>query len=228
MKKQTPLTYAILSGLFLIFGANSTSAQTAPVGVLGLYQGDTIKFDEARIADLGCSMRRAGFIGAAQGDIDLEQPNQFLLLACRASVLENAATRQDLAALNASNSAIAVLEGNLTNFEAPESAGEISERQYILKISKYNNTDVDARGNDLAELNEVAGQREDTYITESIVSVNRATGMPTPDEIVVLYYDDPATGDRFRKQNGDLLSRIGAFNKAHLTDFIYYVGQALR
>lgn len=34
------------------------------------------------------------------------------------------------------------------NFEVPEPAGEISDRQYNLKIGDYNNADVDARDSD--------------------------------------------------------------------------------
>ena len=40
--------------------------------------------------------------------------------------------------------------------------------------------------------------------------------------MVGLYYDDPKSGDRFRKNNGDILEKIGAFTKSHLVDFAYF------
>jgi len=52
--------------------------------------------------------------------------------------------------------------------------------------------------------------------------------MTTPDEVVVLYYDDPKSGDRFRKNNGDILEKIGAFNKSHLVDFAYFTASSMR
>lgn len=228
MKTYKSLTKAVLASLALTFGASSATAQTAMIGVLGLYEGGPISLDTTQISDLGCTIHRHGMIGGAQGDIDLEQPNQFLLLACDASVLEDTARRADFAAVTLPGNTLAVLEGDLVNFEVPETASDVSERQYILKISTYNNVDVDARESELAKLDAVAVQLTDTYATESFVAVNHATGIPTPDEVVVLYYDSPAAGDRFRDQNGDVLNLVGAFNKAHLVNSIYYVGRALQ
>ena len=53
-------------------------------------------------------------------------------------------------------------------------------------------------------------------------------GMTTPDEVVVLYYDDSKSGDRFRKNNGDILEKIGAFNKSHLVEFAYFSASSTR
>ncbi len=226
MTQPTLLTSSILGGLMAVLGATAGLAESEPVGVLGLYRGDTTGFDSSKIADLGCTIQREGVIGAAQGNLDLEQPNQFLLLACEASVLGEAARRSQFASIAGPDHVPVVLEGDLTDFDVPDAVGEISDRQYILKVSTYNNANVDERETELASLNATAEQRVDTYKTESFVSVNHAMGMPTPDEVVVLYYDTPASGDRFRDQNGDLMNSIGAFNKAHLVNFVYYVGQA--
>ena len=38
----------------------------------------------------------------------------------------------------------------------------------------------------------------DAYVTGSFIGVNHAFGLPTPDEFVVLFYDDVQTGERFR------------------------------
>ncbi|MGH7859435.1 MAG: hypothetical protein ACREQY_19085 [Candidatus Binatia bacterium] len=52
--------------------------------------------------------------------------------------------------------------------------------------------------------------------------------MMTPDEVAVLYYDDPERADRFCKNNGDILEKIGAFNKSHLVDFAYFSASSTR
>lgn len=220
--------HMLFACLATLCGAGAALAESAPVGVLGLYRGDTVQFDASKIAALGCTTHRQGVIGAAQGNLDLEQPNQFLLLACETSILEQAERRKDFASIAGSAPETVVLEGHLVDFDVPDGTAEVSDRQYILKISGYNNANLDAREAELDALNADAEQRPDSYVTEYFVSVQHAMGMQTPDEVVVIYYDTPATGERFRDHNGDLLRAIGAFNKAHLTNFVYFVGAALK
>jgi hypothetical protein len=215
----------------VLMSATSAFAQNnvAPIGVMGLFNAEnptTVTLDTAVLAALGCSVRRSGAIGAAQGDIGIEQPNQFVLLACETSVLSDMSLRAHLAELAPSSETLAILEGDLFDFPIQGAESVISDRQYVFKISYYNNDDIDTRDTDLSALTAKAEAIEDTYITEAFVGVNHAVGMATPDEVVMLYYDDAETGDRFRNANSDFLSEIGVFNATHLISTVYYVGQA--
>jgi hypothetical protein len=221
----TALTVSLMCGTSVF-----AQSDASPVGIMGLYKAANPAepaLDAQALAALDCSVHRSGAIGAAQGDIGLEQPNQFVLFACETSVLTNMALRAQLSDLAPSSEMIAMLEGDLMNFPIEGAQGAVADRQYVFKISYYNNEDPDGRDAELANLTIEAEAKADTYVTEAFVGVNHAIGMPTPDEVVMLYYDDPATGDRFRNANGDLLNKIGAFNSAHLVSTVYYVGQAV-
>ena len=98
-------------------------------------------------------------------------------------------------------------------------------RQYILKISHYNNQDPAGRNADLEHLGKVVEPVADKYHNEMFLEVHRASGMQTPDEVVAIYYDTPEAGDRFREKNQAILEKIGAFNKKHLKSFTYLVAQ---
>ncbi|MGH7818476.1 MAG: hypothetical protein ACREQ9_01760 [Candidatus Binatia bacterium] len=78
------------------------------------------------------------------------------------------------------------------------------------------------------EIQQQVGARADRYQTEAIVTPSRAAGMTTPDEVVVLYYDDPKVAERFRNDNGDILAKIGGFNESHLVEFAYFTASSTR
>lgn len=234
---KTRLSFAsVVTGIvFSLAAISAVQAHERQVGVLGLYRvndPETAVPDEAKVRDLGCAVRRVGIIGTQQGDIGLEQPNHFVFMACGASPLGDAAARAMVRDLISTGRSLAVLEGDLTDLAAGRRDGQqrdaIAARQYIVKISHYNNRDADGRDRDLAALNVESEGLPDTYVNEAFIGVNSAIGLPTPDEVVLLFYDNPATGDRFRKNNPGLLKRIGAFNKAHLSGTIYYGGRAVR
>jgi len=216
--------------LGLALTAPTVSAQAAKIGVLGLYSlsaSQAGSIDTTVVGNLGCELRLDGRIGAVQGKIDLKKPNRFVLLACDGSVLGDPDRRAILADLIPDDGALlATLEGDLTDFAEAVRTSAVAGRQYVLKISYYNNRDVDARDQELADLTQRSTQMDDRYFTESFIGVNLAQGMATPDEVVVLFYDDPQTGDRFRDANAGFLKEIGKFNKKHLDDTVYYVGQA--
>jgi len=140
--------------------------------------------------------------------------------------MEDTQKRVQLDGLAGSGAAIAILEGDLTDLPDTARDSAVSGRQYILKISHYNNRDIGGRDKDLASLTREAAELADAYVTGSFIGVNHASGLPTPDEVVVLFYDDAQTGERFRGNNKGLLRKIGAFNKTHLIDTVYYIGQA--
>lgn len=227
--QRLKLISSIASAALMLAAGTANAAQNNQIGIVGLYKVDNpqaANIDNKKVDELGCEIRRIGIIAAAQGKIDLAQPNQFVFLACDAALLNSPENRNALSLIIQGGKRLAILEGNLTDLPDAKRSSAISGRQYILKISNYNNKDANKRDSDLNELSQEAAQLPDTYVTESFIGVNEALGLPTPDEVVILFYDNPEAGDRFRKNNGDLLQKIGRFNQAHLVDAVYYVGKA--
>lgn len=222
---------ASIAGVALVLVSGVASASPgSQFGVVGLYKVSNSQvgvIDRQKVAELGCQIRLDGKVANAQGKIDLPQPNKFVFLQCENSLLGMQDKRLALNQLVENGQSLAILEGNLVDFPASKNPGQISDRQYVLKISYYNNRDANKRDSDLEKLTTEAVELPDTYVTESFIGVNEALGMPTPDEVVVLYYDDAKKGERFRKNNGPLLQKIGAFNKTHLLSVVYYVGSAV-
>ncbi len=229
MGKSILTVFAITAGMMTTVAASEAMARQ--IGVVGLYEvGEqaAATLDEQKILSLGCQVRHKGVIAAEDGDIDIDTPNRFIFLACDGSILADPVKRGLLNKLGLKGNPLAILEGELTDMPTPPATGAVADRQYILKVSHYNNKDTDGRERDLGQLGQAAQSLPDTYITESFIGVNRALGMQTPDEVVVLYYDNPAQGGRFRKNNPDILEKVGDFNDSHLDDYIYYVGKAIR
>lgn len=180
---------------------------------------------DAALPDLaarGCNQWRRGAVAGMQGNLDIGAPARFVLFACRAEILHNAERRQALAAVLAAGKDAIAVEGPLV-LGGPDATGPGAPggRAYVLKISRYNNTDPDRRDSDLDSIDKQAAGRADAWKMEAQVAGLRAVGMPTPDEVVVIHYDDAAQGERFRQQNPDILKRIGAFNRRHLIEFTY-------
>jgi len=50
-------------------------------------------------------------------------------------------------------------------------------------------------------------------------------GMPTPHEVIILFYASAKQAYRFRKDNPDILKKVGALNKAHPDNYIYCMGR---
>ncbi|MBV1903851.1 MAG: hypothetical protein KUG58_09470 [Marinosulfonomonas sp.] len=219
---------AICGAALVVATGGGALAAGAQIGVLGLYKAEdaqVFSIDTAQLNALGCTIRHTGIIGAAQGSIELEQPNQFVLLACGESLFDDPEKRSQIEGLAGAAQGLAVLEGELTDFPGAKRDSALSQRQYILKIGYYNNRDVDARDQQLGALTKQAESLPDAYATQSFIGVNHASGLARPDEVVVLYYDSPDAGERFRKNNKGLMAKIGAFNKTHLNQSVYYVGQ---
>jgi hypothetical protein len=207
----------------------ATVAAAGQVGVVGLYEDGTA-LNDAAVAELGCDVQREGLIFAAQGELSprLRQPGQFVVLDCDQSVLTLAERRNAVSALFTDGEAIAVFEGDLTDFQAPGDEDEVRERQYILKLGYYNNRDTDGREVALSTLDEKASQLDGHWTNEAYLNVQDAMGIPTPDEVVVIHYENAEVAESFRNSNSDILRDVGAFNDAHLTAFTYLVGTAVR
>ncbi len=214
---------AAAGAMMIIMASNEAVAQQ--VGVVGLFKSqgsDAANIDNQKISDLNCQVRRKGIIVGENGDINIAKPNRFIFLACAGSLLSDAAKRNVLTSLISNSKMVAILEGALNDAPGLKGASAVADRHYILKVSHYNNRNTDARERDLARIMAAVQPKADRFIDEASIVVNRSLGIPTPNEVVILFYASPKMGNQFRKNNPDVLNKIGAFNKAHLNDFIYY------
>jgi hypothetical protein len=220
-------------GLGLV-AAGSAQADSKTTAIFGLYEADAsvaLKVDGSRAELLGCDVLRTGRIVGQDGDIGLPKPGVFVMLACSESVLGpsgagsgegNQITLLDELIDGARR--IALFEGGLASAEPQATGAEISGRQYIVKISMNNNTDSVVRQRELTEIGGRVAEREDRYSPEAAIDVSRAVGAQRPDEVLLLYYDSPEAGDRFRSNNPDIMQAISQFNSRHVDSFVYYVG----
>jgi len=206
---------------------STDAANAAQTGVVGLYKNG-VTLNEATVNAVGCSVRRQGIIMAQQGKTKLDQPDQFVVLACDQPVLEQSERRSTIEGLFDGGTIIALFEGALAEFETPDDRSAVPERQYVLKLGYYNNLDVSGREADLQALDRKVVDRDGRWTTEAVLNVHNALGVSTPDEVVVLYYNSSDIADRFRDENQDILVDVGTFNAAHLTGFTYLVGAATR
>lgn len=170
----------------------------------------------------GCEVWRQGQVAGAQGNLDIGAQERFVLMSCRSAVLASASGRTVLGDLQKADDNLRAVEGPLL-FRVEDEAGnaDLTNRDYVLKISHYNNRNPAVREDDLERINALAGGRKDAWTNEAMIAGLRAVGMPTPDEVVVIRYDNAQQGARFRDNNGDVLKEIGAFNEKHLTEYSY-------
>ena len=201
-----------------VAGASTANASQSNA-IVALYHGAN-SLSEQTAQDLGCSIYRSGPVFDQQGSIKVEEPTSFAVLTCDNPVLANPDDRAHL------DGTVAVFEGDLSVFSAASDTAGLGERQYILKLGYYNNNDINQRDADLATLGSIAEQRDGHWTNEAFLNVDDAMGMATPDEVVVIYYDTADQATAFRDNNQDILEKVGAFNRAHLTGFSYLVGMA--
>lgn len=212
---------------FALASAGPAFADAETTVVFGLYDTDGAsapRVDPAAASVLGCTVTRSGRIVAQDGDIGLPRPNAFVLFTCSGPVL--AASGETADRLVGGARRLALFEGRLTGGGRNGGDAALRNRQYIVKVSYFNNTDPAARQRDLAEIEGLVARRPDQYAPEAAIDVTRALGAPRPDDITVLYYDSADAGERFRSGNPDVMQMIGTFNSRHVTGFTYYVGIA--
>lgn len=227
--------YVLALGTFLfgvVISAIPAFASTGS-GIVGLYNApDPHAFDQAlrqtepTLASKGCRVARVGEVVGVQADIGLGDVNRLIHVTCSSAILDNMMGRALLDLLSAAASPVALMEGRY--LQGPLDDGDPNGRSYILKLSRYSNSDPNARDADLAALDQQVVGLADVYKNEVYLEVHRAVGMPTPDEAVLLYYPSEEAGERFRASNQSLLEQIGRFNRAHLTAFAYYQVKPLR
>lgn len=204
-------------GLFAMFKVTDMPAYKRLLGGL-----------ERELGERECRISLEGPVMAEQGDIGVRRPNRFIHLSCKRPLLRDRAGRAVVLKLRSAAANLIALEGPLTLQAGAQVTSPRRARSYIFKVSHYNNTDINRREDDLSALNRIAEKRPDRYRTQSEIAVTHAIGMARPDEVVILFYDSPAQGKRFRKANPKLLKRIGAFNKRHLTKAVYYISSTER
>ncbi len=211
--------------LALLLISNVASAQTT--GVMGLFQSssealpNTIKKLESMANAQGCALRREGKILGAQGNYDLKEVNAFFFLECETTLLTKESSQILIGGLEKSAENLMLVEGPVNQFGEFALSKSGVNKSYIIKLSDYNNLNPKKREIDVNKLGAMAQSRKHHYKTEAFVRITNAHGMKRPDEAVVIYYDTPKDGPLFRKNNEDLMEKIGQFNQDHLTQFSY-------
>ena len=179
----------------------------------------------AALDALGCSVWRHGRVGASRGELSLGDATHFALTSCETDQTTTAEGRAALRfSLGLPESAV-LIEGAYRNKEVhPASMTETAERYYVLKISRFNNTDVDARQAEHADFMATATQRPHAFTIAATIDVEWATGMSTPDTVEVFYYRDYAESRAFVTGNDDIITASDAFNAAHFDAYVYFAG----
>lgn len=229
-KSKKPI-FTMMGGFTIALAMSCSAVAHEPIGVMGLYKTanpNTIRFEEGKIAALGCTIKRQGLIKGMQGKLDIGQPNIYLLLSCDGSLLTDIGKHAIFNSIAGKMMADITFEGPIVDFPNTVGNGEVEGREYILKISHYNNKDIDGRSISLANIDRRTSKLPDTYITETFMGVTHSSGILTPDEVVVIYYDSPEHAGRFRKNNNEVLELIGDFNNKHVSEFVYLIGGAIR
>lgn len=172
----------------------------------------------------GCLIVREGPVVGENGDLDIDQPDYFIYLSCP----EISKNTESVVFTRHLKEGDKLLQGPIIDSDGgkPEESGV--QREYILKVSNFNNKNPKTRNEDLTAIQSALPPRPVRYVTEAYIRVFDAVGMPRPDEAVVLYYDTPGHGDRFRSEYKDVLTAIGGFNQRHLDGFVYYSARSKR
>lgn len=224
----------IVAATFTGLMAVSAAAESSPnIGVLGVYEVEDSQTYQAakdnlkrRLEGRGCQIHLEGAVLGEDGDVDLTEPNRFLYLECEQTVLGSKERQKLFQPLKSVITDLAVFEGPIHRPENGKSVSKITDRSYIVKVSYYNNQDPLGRDNDLKEIEKNLEGLENIYRSEAEIAVTEAYGAKTPDEAVLIYYDTPEQGEKFRSSNKKILKMIGAFNEKHLESYIYYIAKA--
>ncbi len=235
MVHQSLISKAGICSLVAAIGPAPAGASIAEdVGLLGLFRvSDPAAYSQALMeiesstAAFGCAIRRHGKLSGTQGPLALPDVNRFLLLKCEAPLLAGRAGRAALQPLAGRTSDFVLLEGN-ARWSADDLGSAVNERAYVIKLSHFNNRAPDARDDTLASVGHDVAARPHAYQNAAVIAVDRAWGIPTPDDVTVLFYRSAADGSAFREQNPDIMKRIGEFNATHVDDFVYASGAAER
>lgn len=238
-KAKTGATkFAYLAAFAFLAGLAASGAGAKETGSFGLFVmykvGDMPKYRrllaelEEDLGNRGCSVSIEGPIKGGQGDIQVQPPNRFIQIRCKRPLLRDRSGRAVVLKIRRAAANLIALEGPLTLRSVGQSASSRQARSYIFKVSHYNNLEPNHRDSEPPAINRLAASRPDSWREVGAIAVTHAIGMRRPDEVVILFYDGQEQAKRFRKNNPDILKRIGAFNKRHLINFIYYFASSDR
>ncbi|RED53468.1 hypothetical protein [Aestuariispira insulae] len=225
--EQNKMAAAAAVAMICLLGAPQTGGAASHALLALVYGEDGGSIAEqlaTAVVENDCVVKRMGPVLGEAGAINLDQPEQFIWLTCDQAVDLEAAGFAGL--VNGPDRRPVLLVGRQTDFPEDDSASDYRNRAYILKVSHFNNDKPPRRRKDLEQIRNWTLDRKDRYRRESFMRVQAASGMETPDEAVLLFYDSPLHGERFRENNPDILEAIEAFNDAHLNDHTYYFAGA--
>lgn len=218
------------TGVTLLLTLAAPIVMAGNIGVLVLYKdGGSAQHDgilqqvSSNAEKVNCTVQRQGAIEDTQGGLDIEEPNYFLLVQCEKSLLKNGSSEL-FSPLSGPVGNLVIAEGPMLQFGKFSRSEAVKDRAYIIKLSQYNNVHPSKREADFMTIDKLVDKRVHRYRSEAFIHVTRAQGMVRPDEVVVLYYDTPDDGNQFRKNNPDILNKIGQFNDEHLLEYSYFSG----
>lgn len=168
----------------------------------------------------GCKLHRSGNIVGAQGPLAWPENDTFSLYRCNESVLDALVEAGVSEKLSVGSKQPVIAEGDFIKLEAPTPP---ATAQYIIKVSYFNDLDGTSRNRDLAALGASVSSEEDVWRTEGVLTPTKTVGTIRPDELTFLYYDSAEIANRFRDNHPEILEKVGIFNGAHLTSFVYLV-----
>ncbi len=193
-------------------------------GLLILFDDSTTSLEAGknRLEAKGCDVWRKGSM-TARGSMDLGQVNRFILADCKQSLLEVEADRAELQESFRSGQNGIVLEGDFIRKEVPFANTETAKtRGYLVKISRFNN-EIAERFSEEDKIDADGKLREESWTGEARLRIKSAIGMPTPDEVGVIYYETKTSMQDFVGANPDIVDRITEFNQRHLIESNYLI-----
>ncbi|MCG8491054.1 MAG: hypothetical protein MI743_05525 [Sneathiellales bacterium] len=186
--------------------------------IVALYaKGSTGANNELKLH--GCATVQQGQIFGQQGSMKIEGASAYSVFHCEKGV--------DFfkSAPDAFSNVLAAFSGTvIADRIHREQKGQA--KQIIFKLSRFNNLDVDKRNQEQQGINRSASTRTGHWKDEYYLNVDDTLKMEAVDEVVMISYSSAEVADRFRNQNQDILTMVGEFNRAHLTEFVYLVGNA--
>ena len=208
--------------------ALSQFSQAETIGILGLFQATNKSAVRSAVEQLEkdsvaneCVLRREGMIINDQGTYELGALDSFILIECERSLLSNGKFPSLLKRINAAGNNSKFLEGPINQFGHLGLSEPGAGRSYIIKLSDYNNISPQQRETELLSLSAAVGHVKDHYNAEASIHVVNAQGMSRPDDVTVIYYNSSESGNKFRENNPDYMTRISHFNEKHLRRFSY-------
>lgn len=153
--------------------------------------------------------------------------SRFGLMACKSSVFSNLVAGGHYKTLSNVVDNLRMV-GGMLNIMPGEKSNLSPTSEYIIKVSYYNNLDVEARNADLMAIGQKGAQISNTWTNDAILTPTASMGLIRPDELTFIYYAETGQGEEFRKNNSNMMKVIGAFNRDHTVIFSYLAGQLTR